>query len=70
MRVVDTTAAGDAFTAALTLRYLENGGDINDAVRYGCAAGAITVSRSGAAYAVPNSAAEVEALIAAQGGSV
>lgn len=70
VRVVDTTAAGDAFTAALTLRYLENGGDINDAVRYGCAAGAITVSRSGAAYAVPNSAAEVEALIAAQGGSV
>ena len=70
VRVVDTTAAGDAFTAALTLRYLENGGDINDAVRYGCAAGAITVSRSGAAYAVPNSAAEVEALIAAQGGSI
>ena len=70
VRVVDTTAAGDAFTAALTFRYLENGGDINDAVRYGCAAGAITVSRSGAAYAVPNSAAEVEALIAAQGGSV
>lgn len=69
VRVVDTTAAGDAFTAAMTLRYLENGGDINDAVRYGCAAGAITVSRAGASYAVPNSAAEVEALIAAQGGN-
>ena len=28
-RVVDTTAAGDTFTAALTLKYLSNGGDIN-----------------------------------------
>ncbi len=70
VRAVDTTAAGDAFTAALTLRYLENGGDINDAVRYGCAAGAITVSRHGAAYAVPKSAAEVEEFLAAQGDSL
>ena len=67
VRVVDTTAAGDAFTAAMTLRYLENGGDINDAVRYGCAAGAITVSRAGAAFAVPQSAAELEELLRAQG---
>ena len=70
VRVVDTTAAGDAFTAALTLRYLENGGDINDAVRYGCAAGAVTVSRAGAAYAVPQSAKEVEALLAEQEGAL
>lgn len=66
IRAVDTTAAGDAFTAALTIRYLENGGDINDAVRYGCAAGAITASRAGAAYAVPQSAAEVEEFLASR----
>ena len=66
VRAVDTTAAGDAFTAALTLRYLENGGDINDAVRFGCAAGAITVTRSGAAYAVPKSREEVEDFLARQ----
>ncbi len=53
-RVVDTTAAGDTFTAAMTLRYLENGGDIKDAVRYGAAAGAIAVSRKGASDSVPS----------------
>ena len=53
-KVVDTTAAGDAFTAAMTLRYLENGGDIKDAVRYGAAAGALTVSKKGAASSIPS----------------
>jgi len=52
-KVVDTTAAGDAFTAAMTLRYLENGGNIKDAVRYGAAAGALTVSKKGAASSIP-----------------
>ncbi len=52
-RVVDTTAAGDAFTAAMTLRYLENGGNIKDAVRYGAAAGALTVTKKGASTSVP-----------------
>ena len=52
-KVVDTTAAGDAFTAAMTLRYLENGGDIKDAVRYGSAAGALAVSKKGAGDSVP-----------------
>ena len=66
VRAVDTTAAGDAFTAALTLRYLENGGDINDAVKYGCAAGAITVTRAGAAYSVPKSRDEVEEFLSRQ----
>ena len=32
-KVVDTTAAGDAFTAALTFEYLRNGGDIKSAVQ-------------------------------------
>ena len=50
----------------MTLRYLENGGDINDAVRYGCAAGAVTVTRAGAAYAVPKSREEIEEFLSRQ----
>lgn len=53
-KVVDTTAAGDAFTAAMTLEYLKNGGDIRAAVKYGTAAGAIAVSRHGASSSVPS----------------
>lgn len=49
---VDTTAAGDAFTAAMTLEYLRTG-DIVQAVRYGNAVGAITVSRPGASTSIP-----------------
>ena len=51
--VVDTTAAGDAFTAALAVEYMRNGRDIYGAVKYGCAAGAIAVSRKGASASVP-----------------
>ena len=51
-KVVDTTAAGDAFTAALTLQYL-NTGDIREAIKYANTAGAITVSRVGSASSVP-----------------
>ena len=58
---VDTTAAGDAFTAALTLEYL-NSGNIRNAVKFGVAAGAITVTRRGAASSVPTDD-EVRALI-------
>ena len=64
-KVVDTTAAGDAFTAALTVAYLESG-DMTDATRFACAAGAITVSREGAASTVP-SASEVLAFRASRG---
>ena len=53
-KVVDTTAAGDAFTAALTIEYLKTGGDIMKAVKFGAAAGAVTVSRMGAALSVPS----------------
>lgn len=63
----DTTAAGDAFTAALTLRYLENGGEIVDACRYANAVGGITVSRPGAAYSIPDKAEVEELLRATQG---
>lgn len=52
-KVVDTTAAGDVFTSALTLEYLESGGDIVIASKYGAAAGAVTVSKVGAASSVP-----------------
>ncbi len=51
-KVVDTTAAGDAFTAAMTLEYLRCR-DIRIAARYGNAAGAITVTRRGASTAIP-----------------
>ncbi len=52
-KVVDTTAAGDTFSAAMTLEYLNNGGDIKAAVKYGAAAAAIAVSRAGASSSVP-----------------
>jgi ribokinase len=55
---VDTTAAGDAFTAALAVRLAE-GASLDEAVRFGCAAGALAVTREGAQAAMP-SRAEVE----------
>lgn len=63
-KVVDTTAAGDSFTAAMTLEYLRCG-DIKAAVKYGCAAGAIAVSRLGSSTSVPTEE-EVRALLAKQ----
>ena len=51
-KVVDTTAAGDVFTAALTFEYLESQ-DIVLAAKYAAAAGAVTVSKVGAALSVP-----------------
>lgn len=52
VKAVDTTAAGDAFTAALTLHYLKTG-DVTAAVRYANAVGALTVSRAGASSSIP-----------------
>ena len=51
-KVVDPTSAGDAFSAAMTLEYLKSK-DIRAAVRYGAAAGALTVSREGSFSSVP-----------------
>jgi ribokinase len=59
--VVDTTAAGDAFTAALTLEYLRNGKDIKAAVTYANTAAAIAITRKGASSSVPTEE-EVNAL--------
>ena len=58
---VDTTAAGDAFTAALGMRLAE-GGSLQDAGRFACAAGAIAASRKGAQPGMP-SRTDVHALL-------
>ena len=52
IKPVDTTAAGDSFTAAMTVHYL-NGGDIKEAVQYANAVGSICVSRKGAQPSLP-----------------
>lgn len=49
---VDTTAAGDAFTAALTVAMAE-GRPLSEAARYGCAAGACAAQKFGAQPAMP-----------------
>ena len=61
VKVVDTTAAGDSFTAALTLEYMRSK-DILRACRFGNAVASITVSRMGASDAIP-SKAELDAFI-------
>jgi ribokinase len=58
--VVDGTAAGDAFCAALVVSLLE-GMAREDALRRACVAGAIAASRPGAQPSLPT-AAEVDAL--------
>lgn len=52
VKAVDTTSAGDAFTAAMTLDLLRTG-DIVHACKYGNAVGSVTVSRSGASESIP-----------------
>ena len=61
IKAVDTTAAGDTFTAAITLEYLKDG-NIVRAARFACAAAAIAVSRKGASSSIPY-LAEVENFI-------
>ena len=50
--VVDTTAAGDCFTAALALEYIKSG-DIEKACDFGNKAGAFAVSKMGAENSMP-----------------
>jgi ribokinase len=59
--VVDTTAAGDAFTAALTIALIE-GQSLARATRFACAAGSLATTREGAQEAMPTRE-EVERLI-------
>ncbi|MGS2618862.1 ribokinase [Micromonospora sp. LZ34] len=66
IEAVDTTAAGDAFTAALAVGWAERGGALDaDTVtailRWACAAGAACAQRPGASTALPERAA-IEAL--------
>ena len=59
--VVDGTAAGDAFTAALLVGLLEQMSD-TDALRFAVTAGAVAVRRHGAQPSLPRRS-EVEALL-------
>jgi ribokinase len=52
VKAVDTTAAGDGFTAGLAAQYLL-GGDMQRAVRYANVVGALTVTRLGAQPSLP-----------------
>lgn len=53
VEVVDTVAAGDAFTAALAIRW-RGTGHKRDAIRFANAAGALATTRSGAQAAMPS----------------
>jgi ribokinase len=59
---VDGTAAGDAFTACLTVSLLE-GRSHDEALERACAAGALAASRAGAQPSLPT-ADEVDAILA------
>jgi ribokinase len=59
--VVDGTAAGDTFTAALTVALLDGVSD-HEALRRACAAGALAVTKAGAQPSLPT-AAELEAVL-------
>ena len=60
-KVVDTTGAGDAFNGAFAVA-LADGCSAVEAVRFGCAAGSISVTRPGTAPAMPDRD-EVKALL-------
>lgn len=62
---VDTTAAGDSFTAALTLEYLRSG-NIMHSCRYANAVGALVVSRQGASTSIPTEQ-QLAAFVASRG---
>lgn len=64
VQTVDTTGAGDAFTAALTVSLLE-GRDAQAALEFACAAGAAATTRAGAQPSLPTRS-EVEKLLAGQ----
>ncbi len=52
VKAVDTTAAGDVFTAAMAYAFIQKG-DVGEAVRFANLAAAISVTREGASSSVP-----------------
>lgn len=62
VEAVDTVGAGDTFIGAFAVRMAE-GADVREAVRFGCAAAAIAVTRRGAQASIPDRG-EVEAFLA------
>ena len=53
MKVVDTTGAGDAFCGGFAAGLLRCGGSIVEAVRLGTAVAALSITKPGAAHAMP-----------------
>ena len=62
VEVADSTGAGDAFTAALTVALVE-GQEPAEALRFACAAGSLAATRPGAQPSLPNRR-EVEEFLA------
>jgi len=62
VRVVDTTAAGDAFVGGFAVSLVEGRG-LGEATRFACAAGTLAVTRLGAQTSIP-ARAEVERFLA------
>ncbi len=62
---IDTTAAGDAFNAALACRFGLSAEPLQDAVRWATVAGALTTTRCGAQTSLPTRA-DVEVFLASE----
>lgn len=54
VKAADISGAGDAFTSALAVRYMQNGNDISDAARFANCVTAYTVTKNGAFDSFPN----------------
>lgn len=53
VKVVDTTGAGDAFCGGFAAGLLRNGGGVVDAAKFGMAVAALSITKPGAAGAMP-----------------